>query len=91
MATEPITDVRTHLQMLFDLGVMSSLADGQWLERLSRLGCPLRTLQSRLLRGAGTAARAANTPGHEPAGSCSPAGETREPSLWLDQRNIPGR
>ena len=33
MATEPITDVRTHLQTLFDHGVMGSLTDGQLLER----------------------------------------------------------
>ena len=33
MATESITDVRTHLQTLFDHGVMGSLTDGQLLER----------------------------------------------------------
>ena len=33
MATEPLTDIRTHLQTLFDHGVLGSLSDGQLLEQ----------------------------------------------------------
>ena len=55
-----------------------------------RLGCPLRTLQSRLLRARARLARSADPPGSEPARGFPAAAETGDSTPCLDRHNFPG-